>query len=331
MAIGRTPLVLLACCGLVAASAAFAASAAKRQAATAKSVTAKSAVTKSKSAHAHPAKPEPPAKQLFGAKTLPTVGAPRAIGFYAKGCLAGARELPTTGKTWQVMRLSRNRNWGHPNLIAFIERFSAKVPKVSTWPGILIGDMAQPRGGPMVNGHASHQIGLDVDIWFTPMPAHKLTVREREDTSAQNVVAANRKDVKATLWGPSYAAVVKAAAQDDVVARIFVNPAIKYEFCKQAGSDRGWLHKVRPYWGHDDHFHVRLRCPAGHSECTGQPPPPAGDGCASENFKYWFSEGVLHPKPHPPGPPRHQITLSELPAACRQVLAAPNVHADAHH
>jgi murein endopeptidase len=33
--------------------------------------------------------------------------------------------------------------------------------------GLLIGDMSQPRDGPMLYGHSSHQIGLDVDI--TPM------------------------------------------------------------------------------------------------------------------------------------------------------------------
>ena len=48
------------------------------------------------------------------------------------------------------------------------------------WNGLLIGDMSQPRGGPMLNGHSSHQIGLDVDIWFTPMPDHELSPEERD-------------------------------------------------------------------------------------------------------------------------------------------------------
>ena len=64
------------------------------------------------------------------------------------------------------MRLSRNRNWGHPKLVEFLERLSAKGAKVG-WPGLLVGDMAQPRGGPMLTGHASHQVGLDADIWLT--------------------------------------------------------------------------------------------------------------------------------------------------------------------
>jgi len=38
----------------------------------------------------------------------------RVIGFYSKGCIAGAEQMPVNGETWQVMRLSRNRNWDIP-------------------------------------------------------------------------------------------------------------------------------------------------------------------------------------------------------------------------
>ena len=88
------------------------------------------------------------------------------------------------------MRLSRNRNWGHPELIALLERFAGEVKKNNEWPGLLVGDISQPRGGPMLTGHASHQVGLDADIWFTPMPDHTLTKQEREDLSATSMLAA---------------------------------------------------------------------------------------------------------------------------------------------
>src|SRR5262249_5734421 len=118
---------------------------------------------------AKPDDPATPAKELFGRKTAPPPLQARTIGFYSKGCLAGRVALPINGPTWQVMRLSRNRNWGHPNLIAFLERLSAQAPKTG-WHGLLVGDLSQPRGGPMLTGHASHQVGLDADIWLTPMP-----------------------------------------------------------------------------------------------------------------------------------------------------------------
>ncbi len=103
---------------------------------------------------ARPNDPATPAKELFGRKAKPVSLEARAIGFYSRGCLAGGAALPIDGQTWQVMRLSRNRNWGHPAMVSFLERLSARVPAVNGWPGLLVGDMSQPRGGPMLTGHA---------------------------------------------------------------------------------------------------------------------------------------------------------------------------------
>ena len=69
----------------------------------------------------------PPAKELFGAAKTPAPMAARAIGFYAKGCLAGAAALPVDGPAWQAMRLSRNRNWGHPKLVALVEKLAVEA------------------------------------------------------------------------------------------------------------------------------------------------------------------------------------------------------------
>lgn len=263
-----------------------------------------------------------PAKELFGARSLPADAmSPRAIGFYAKGCLAGAVALPVDGPTWQVMRLSRNRNWGHPDLIALLERLANKVPEVAGWPGLLIGDIAQPRGGPMLTGHASHQVGLDADVWLSPMPDRILTPQEREDMPPTSVVAPDGKDVDPAVWTSGHGAVIKAAAEEPEVERIFVNAAIKKALCREAAGDRSWLHKVRPYYGHHSHFHIRIRCPKDSPGCTSQPEPPPGDGCGPE-LDWWFSDAVLHPKPKPKGPER-PVKLSDLPSECRQVLIAP--------
>ncbi|HVX92215.1 MAG TPA: penicillin-insensitive murein endopeptidase [Xanthobacteraceae bacterium] len=272
---------------------------------------------------AHPDDPKTPARELFGRKATPAHMHPSSIGFYAHGCLAGAEALPINGDAWQVMRLSRNRNWGHPDLIRFLERLAERARKTAGWPGLLIGDMSQPRGGPMLTGHASHQVGLDADIWLTPMPNHELTRAEREDMSATDVVAKDRRDVDPHVWTPEHAALIKLAAEDPVVERIFVNAAIKKALCRTPGNDRAWLHKVRPYWGHDYHFHVRIRCPADSAECKHQDPVPAGDGCGKE-LDWWFRDAVLHPPPPKvPPKPKRALTMKDLPKACRQVLRAP--------
>src|SRR5262252_3016239 len=203
----------------------------------------------------HPDDSKTPAKQLFGRIATPTQGHAQVLGFYSNGCLAGGTALPIDGPAWQVMRLSRNRNWGHPALIRFLETLAAKVHKMG-WNGLLVGDMSQPRGGPMTSGHASHQVGLDADIWLTPMPGRELTRLEREELSATNVVAADKVSVDPKLWTDAHVRVLMRAASYPKVERIFVHPAIKKALCETAAgeSHRGWLKKVRAYWGHDDHF-----------------------------------------------------------------------------
>jgi penicillin-insensitive murein endopeptidase len=270
----------------------------------------------------HPDDAKTPAKQLFGRVAAPTQGHGHVVGFYANGCLAGGAALPVDGPAWQVMRLSRNRNWGHPALIGFLEKLAAKVHKAGDWNGLLVGDMSQPRGGPMITGHASHQVGLDADIWLTPMPDHELARVEREEMSATNMVAEDRRDVDPEVWTPGHTAVIKAAARDPRVERIFVNAAIKKALCRDSDPDREWMSKVRPYWGHDYHFHVRLYCPADSPECKPQPPPPPGEGCGKD-LDWWFTDRVLHPKPSPVQRPRPPLTMAKLPPACRAVLAAP--------
>jgi penicillin-insensitive murein DD-endopeptidase len=271
---------------------------------------------------AKPDDPATPAKELFARKPAPAPLQARTIGFYSKGCLAGAVALPINGPTWQVMRLSRNRNWGHPNLIGVLERLAAQAPKTG-WRGLLVGDLSQPRGGPMLTGHASHQVGLDADIWLTPMPDRELTREEREELSATMIVAEDRRDIDPQVWTPAHTALIKAAAKDPHVARIFVNAAIKKALCREAGNDRHWLGKVQPWWGHDFHFHVRINCPSDSPDCTAQPPRPADDGCGAE-LDHWFTEAVLHPRPSPtPAKPKPPLKMADLPDACRQVLLAP--------
>jgi penicillin-insensitive murein DD-endopeptidase len=272
----------------------------------------------------NPNDPKLAAKELFGRKAEPAALATRSIGSYAKGCLAGAQALPINGQTWQVMRLSRNRNWAHPDMIALLERLSVKAHQVAGWPGLLVGDISQPRGGPMLTGHASHQVGLDADIWLTPMPNRELSRNEREEMSATNMVRADRLDIDPTVWTPSHLLVIRAAAQEPRVERIFVNAAIKKALCREAKGDRSWLAKVRPMYGHDYHFHVRITCPATDKACTLQPPPSEGEGCSAADLAYWFSDPVIHPKPSSePSEPRSPMTLAQLPPECRQILIAP--------
>jgi penicillin-insensitive murein endopeptidase len=278
---------------------------------------------------------EEKANKLFGAHAAPSQQDPMPIGSYAKGCAAGLAELPETGATWQAMRLSRNRNWGQPEMIAFLQDLSVRATEVG-WKGLYIGDISQPRGGPMTSGHASHQIGLDADIWMLPPRRLNLSRAEREEIGSIPVRSADQRSVTAN-WTPAHHALLRAAASDPRVDRIFVAAAVKIEMCKTAtGADKKWLQKIRPVAGHDTHFHVRLKCPKGARLCETQKPTVSelsngGDGC-DDTLMWWVTDYLNPPKPgakkpkDPDAPKKRgarDYTMADLPRQCAGVLASP--------
>lgn len=266
------------------------------------------------------------AKQQFGAVRAPVATAPAPFGSYAKGCIAGAVALPETGPTWQAMRLSRNRNWGHPDTIDFLQDLSAFAAGLPGWKGLYIGDISQPRGGPMLTGHASHQMGLDADIWMLPPARLDLTRAAREKISSISLRRAEGAYVN-DAWTRQHHQIIKAAASDPRVARIFIFPGAKVQMCRdEPAGDRAWLRKVRPWYGHHYHFHVRLTCPAGARGCQDQDAIPPGDGCA--DAQDWVNNILTPPPPAPRDPnapkpkPRRDLTLADLPPQCTDVLRA---------
>ena len=200
-------------------------------------------------------------------------------------------------------------------MIAFLERFSRKAKAEGVWNGILVGDISQPRGGPMLTGHASHQVGLDADVWLTPMPDHTLSLEERENMSAVNMVTEDGLSVDRRHWTPAQAGIIKAAAEEPEVDRIFVNAAIKKALCETAKGEP-WMNKVRAYWGHNYHFHIRIKCPGGDAGCQPQDPLPPGDGC-DKSLAWWFTDEALHPRA---GLNPKPITMAQLPPECRKVV-----------
>jgi len=243
------------------------------------------------------------------------------IGAYSAGCIGGAVPLAINGKGYQVMRLSRGRYYGHPELVRFIERLAARADSESVGP-ILVGDLGQPRGGPMVGGHRSHQIGLDVDIWFWAPPEARLrslTSEERETVSAHSILAHDRATLDKAYWKKNQARLLELAASDSSVDRIFVTAAAKRELCARKRG-KSWLAKIRPWWGHDYHFHVRMVCPSDAATvCQPSEVIPPGDGC-DETLDWWFSDEA---KELAKAKPTEKAPEIILPAACNDILNSP--------
>ena len=276
-----------------------------------------------------------PAKTYFGRMTSPAPLRPEVFGSYSRGCFAGAVQVPADGPAWQVMRPSRDRAWGHPKLVELVKRLAVEAKANDGWNGLLVGDLQQPRGGPMLTGHASHQAGLDADIWLTPLPDRILTRKERETLSA-TLMTLDRKRINPQRWTDAHSRLIKRAASYPDVARIFVHPPIKKALCDFAGNKGAWLAKVRPLKGHNYHFHIRMTCPAGSPQCKNQaaPRPKDGTGCGEE-LAYWFSDQPWTKKKYTPGARQPTIVngvpiprkkpvpwqnLAWLPQACRALV-----------
>lgn len=270
-----------------------------------------------------PASAQSLAKDVFGAFRTASGGPAVSIGNYSQGCAQGLVQMPESGPSWQSMRLSRNRNWGHPEMIGFLQGLS-RAAQQAGWQGLYIGDISQPRGGPMTSGHASHQLGLDADIWMLPPPTLGLSPQQRENLSSVSVVA-NGGTALSGNWTGGHMSIMRAAARDPRVERIFVDPVAKVAMCQMETGNRDWLRKIRPINNHDFHFHVRMNCPAG-SICQTPNPIPAGDGCAEA--QEWINIRIdpSRAKPSTPDPNyRHPRTyrMSDLPAQCSTVASAP--------
>jgi len=217
------------------------------------------------------------------------ISIPESIGSYTAGCIRNSATLSKDGVGYQVIRPSRGRYYGHPETITYIELLGKKVNKELNGT-LLIADISQQTGGPIPDDHSSHQIGLDADIllWQHPIAGNRtLTITEREHIHPQSVLTDDEMRIDEFKWDNIHGEILKVAASDDRVDRIFINPVIKRKLCSIYPKEQ-WLGKLRPWYGHDGHFHVRLRCPEGDSLCESQKPIEiTGDGCGSD-LDSWF-------------------------------------------
>jgi penicillin-insensitive murein endopeptidase len=250
----------------------------------------------------------------------PFPGPPRIIGAGDAGCIAGAVRLPDTAPGMQTIRLAESTFWGHPFVIQSLEKLALEA-KAAGLPDLYMNDISLPRGGPFPGIHASHQRGLDADVWLDVVGPHPVLPPAQREFQPVSLVRPDGRDIIPSLWRPEHVTLIHLASQLPGLDRILVNPAIKQQLCRVVTGDRSWLHLIRPWYGHTAHMHLHFRCPAGQSECIDQPPPPPGIGCDA-SLDWWFRR-LDAPKPKPPAHPAPPPKPRPLPAACRAILAAP--------
>ncbi len=216
---------------------------------------------------------------------LPIEGKAETFGEYSLGCLKGAQTFVGNELGIKISQKKRGRYWGHPNLIKTISDAGEFFYKMNK--SLIIGDLSMSRGGPMIKGHNSHQNGLDVDVWFKVLDRNEeFNFLESESAEMEPILKIEDDQLK----------MIKFFANHEEVERIFINFDFKKKLCddnslnKLTRLTKEEHHKLRPWWGHDDHIHVRIKCPKDDSKCQSQNPIPEGDGCNEKDLQWWYSE-----------------------------------------
>lgn len=241
----------------------------------------------------------------------------RIYGSYNLGCIDGTVPILDKDQTFQIQRWGKGRNYVHPMMAHYIFDL-VKRAQAAGLPPLMLGDMSRQYGGPIGPGssHASHETGLDLDIPFDFAKPRKslYELQHPEDV----YIVKGRKIQK--NFTPTVVTLIKTAATDPRVERIFVAPMIKKRMCQlfegkgQPGDD-AFLQKLRPWFGHQAHMHVRLKCPADSPDCTPQKPIPEGTGCGYE-VDSWF----LPPDKTAKVTPKKKKPKPELPQQCKLLL-----------
>ena len=187
-----------------------------------------------------------PATTIPAAQPVPAPVHPsRALGKPFAGRLVDGVQLPPEGAdffTWDpILKRSPNRDWrryGTDRLLATLAQVLAEYRvRHPGAPRVGIGDLSRPHGGdfgPRYGrpGHASHQNGLDVDVYYP------------------------RKDgLERRPYSPRL--IDRGLAQD--LVDLFVEAGVQYVFVGPRVGLRGPSRVVQPLVLHDDHMHVRIR------------------------------------------------------------------------
>ncbi|MDO4436282.1 MAG: penicillin-insensitive murein endopeptidase [Cardiobacteriaceae bacterium] len=251
----------------------------------------------------------------------PIIGQAQAIGSYANGCQVGAVFMPEEGEGYVSIRRWRNRFYTQPVTLDLTRYIGQAVSAHGE--RILVGDSSQAIGGTMPYGHSSHQNGLDVDFWFYTQK----TPSALPDPNLQPPTMVNFKAgiMQSALWKPSYRDALYAAATYPETTRVFVNPVIKQHLCRTE-TDKSWLYKIRPWSGHDSHFHVRLECPFDSPLCERQEPVPLNDGCDADLDKWVLEQTEAVNNPKPAKKPNTPKKPKPKPEACMILLQQAQHH-----
>ena len=205
------------------------------------------------------------------------------MGFYSNGSLKNGVDLPHEGTGFMRLYLGEDRGWGTDEMIQMITASAREMD--SLYPGfgrLQVEDIGQFGGGE-IDGHASHQNGLDVDLTFYRKDGLEHDPVATGETYSPSMVIGGR--ISSNFDAERNWQFFKLLHRHGNVQRIFVDQVIKNEICREAsrvGEKKSYvevLRSLRHQTNHADHMHVRLRCPVKDKSCKSQAEVAAGSGC----------------------------------------------------
>jgi penicillin-insensitive murein DD-endopeptidase len=193
------------------------------------------------------------------------------VGHPNDGFQIRAKRLMST-RELLVRKSSREKAYGYPSLVLMLHRSARDVSKAMAGSVMLVGDLSVPGGGPL-SGHHSHQSGRDADVGFyvtnlrdRPIPSKEFVAFDGEG-NAKDGAGVRFDDYRNWLLVESWVKDRRAG-----LAHVFVSDPLRARLLRYARqhpryapyADRAAALLEQPENGepHDDHFHVRISCPA---------------------------------------------------------------------
>lgn len=204
------------------------------------------------------------------------------VGSYANGSLENGECLEESGEGYIQLLRSWDQIYGTDEMLGMIKKSAADMAK--KFPGrdrLQVESIAALHGG-HIDPHGSHQNGLDVDLQYFKANGQEYVPTISAPYSEPMVEAgrvSDNFDVQRN-WE-----LVKALHKNGPVQRIFMDTPLKNALCKYAKSTGDYasninvLRSIRFVANHQDHMHVRLRCPPSARRCISQADPSPGSGC----------------------------------------------------
>lgn len=176
----------------------------------------------------------------------------------------------------RIKQGNRPNSFGHPALVLMLERSARAVARAAPGSVLLVGDLSREAGGPLP-GHRSHQTGRDADLAFYARDGKgataKLTRFVAFDANGRATDGSGLVFDDARNW-----MLVQAWLTDQRagLSHVFVSMPLRHRLLAYAAARESLrryvneaavlLKQPEDASPHDDHFHVRISCPANQDD-----------------------------------------------------------------